>query len=90
MSNFFEKALQTFAWLKIVASPLLFSCIVAALIYFPFRATWALVAAILVIVTGIWVGIIFANKVSKKNGSLWFISQIMSSPELDEKKEQSK
>lgn len=88
MFKVFEIIFEVIGWLKIVASPLLIGLGVAAIIYFPNPTPLMLVIAILVAVLGLVIGILWANHIWKKYGTMRFLSRIMATPELDNKKEE--
>jgi ABC-type transport system involved in cytochrome c biogenesis permease subunit len=83
MSRFFEKTMGIIAWLQIVASPTLFALIISAIIYFQNPTQTNLIIGIAIIVLGLIVGILYANKIWKTKGTMWFVSQISATPELD-------
>ena len=64
------------AWLQIVASPTLFALIISAIIYFKNPTQTNLIIAIAIIFLGLIVGILYANKIWKTKGTMWFVSQI--------------
>lgn len=88
MFKVFEIIFEVIGWLKIVASPLLIGLGIAAIIYFPNQTPLMLVIAILVAVLGLVIGILWANHIWKKYGTMRFLSRIMATPELDNKKEE--
>ncbi len=65
MSKFFEKTMGIIAWLQIVASPTLFAIILSAIIYFQNPTDGNLIIGIIIIVFGLTVGILYANKIWK-------------------------
>lgn len=69
--------------LQIIASPLIISCGISAFIYFRNPNQKNLQFAISIMILGLVVGIIWANKMRKTKGTLWFISQVNASPDLD-------
>ena len=81
--SFFDHATELVGWLQIVASPLLAGLVIAALIYFSNPTILRLVIAIGVAILGLIVGIIFATKVWKKQGTMHFLSRVSATPELD-------
>jgi len=88
MSKYFELIKEIFGWLQIVASPLLIGVLIGAIIYFPNPTNLNLIIAILVCLIGLIVGIVFANrKFKSRNGTIWFLSRTMATPELDKKDE---
>ena len=83
MFKIFNFLLELFGWLKIVASPLLISLIIGGIIYFPNPTQLNLIIAIALIILGLLIGILWANKIWKTKGTIWFLSQISATPELD-------
>lgn len=83
MSGFFEKTMGILAWLQIVASPTLFALAISAIIYFQNPTQTNLIIGIVIIVLGIILGILYANKIWKTKGTVWFVSQISATPDID-------
>ena len=79
----FELITESIGWLQIVVSPLLIGLIVGAIFYFPNPTTTRLVLGITVATLGLVIGIIGATKQLKGKGTIWFMSRIMATPELD-------
>lgn len=79
----FELITESIGWLQIVASPLLIGLIIGAIIYFPNPTTTRLVMGIIVATLGLVIGVIWATKQWKGKGTIWFMSRIMATPELD-------
>ncbi len=79
----FELFTEVMGWLQIVASPLLIGLAIGAIIYFSNQTTVRLIIGIGVAVSGLIVGIIWATKQWKGKGTIWFMSRIMATPELD-------
>ena len=86
----FNYLTEVIGWLQIVASPLLAGLIVGAIIYFSNPSDLRLVLAILVTLVGFIVGIVFANRVLKKQGTMHFVSRVMATPELDNLREKKR
>jgi hypothetical protein len=72
-----------FAWLEIVASPLFFGAIIGFLVYLKYTTLLGLIVGISIATIGLFIGIILATKIWKKQGTIDFISNISASPELD-------
>lgn len=85
----FELITESIGWLQIVASPLLIGLIIGAIIYFPNPTTLRLVIGTIVATLGLVIGIIWATKQWKGKGTIWFMSRIMATPELDNVDEKS-
>lgn len=81
---------EAIGWLKIVASPLLIGAILGAWIYFSEPSTTRLLLAILILSAGLIIGILWANKAWKGKGTIYFLSRIMATPELDQPEEKKK
>ena len=71
-------------WLQIVASPLIASALIAVIVYANKPDRIGLMIAILISVSGLIGGIVFATKTWKKKGTVEFISRVRATPELDE------
>lgn len=66
-------------------SPLLISAIPAAITYFSTPTLVGFILALLILLAGLIIGIIWANRISKKYGTQQFLSRFSASPELDPK-----
>lgn len=86
MIKFFEKLTELIGWLRIVASPLFIGLAIGAIVYFSNPTITALVIGISIASIGLIIGILIATKIWKtKEGTMWFLSRIMATPELDKK-----
>jgi hypothetical protein len=83
MKNVFEYITEIIGWLQIVASPLLTGLGIGAFIYFSDPTLLRLIIAIIISTIGLVIGIIWANKIWKTKGTVWFISQVSATPDLD-------
>jgi uncharacterized membrane protein YdjX (TVP38/TMEM64 family) len=81
--NFFDKAMEVIGWLQIVASPFIGGIIIGGILYLLIGNTLGLVIGILVVCIGLVTGIVLANRISRKNGTIDFMSRVDASPELD-------
>jgi hypothetical protein len=81
--SFFDYATEVVGWLQIVASPLLAGLVIAVMIYFSNPSTLRLVIAIGVVLISLIVGIVFATRIWKKQGTMNFLSRVSATPELD-------
>ena len=81
--NVFEKITEIIGWLQIVASPTLIFGGIGAFIYFRNPNTTNLIIAICIGLFGLVCGIVLANKMWKGKGTVWFMSRISATPELD-------
>jgi hypothetical protein len=66
-----------------MASPFLAGLVAGAFVYLTKPGTATLVIAISVATTGLVIGIIWANKILQKRGTMYFLSGIMATSELD-------
>lgn len=78
-----EFIIKILGWLQIVASPLLTGGMIGFIIYISRKDWLGFVIAILITLSGLVVGIVWATKVSKKEGTISFISRIRATPDLD-------
>jgi hypothetical protein len=86
MFKIFEYITEAIGWLKIVASPMLIGLGIGAINYFPNPTTTRLVIGISIATLGLIIGILLATKIwNTKEGTIWFLSRIMATPELDKK-----
>ena len=83
MHRVFEYIMEIIGWLQIVASPLLIGLGIAAFIYFPNPTEIRLIIAIIVALLGLVIGIVWANRIWKTKGTMWFVSQVSATPDLD-------
>lgn len=79
--------IELIAWLQIVASPLLIGLIVGAIIYFSKPSKTSLVIGIALTCIGLIIGILWATKQWKGKGTVWFMSRINATPDLDEEED---
>lgn len=75
---------EIMGWLQIVASPLLIGAILGFLLYVSIPGQNALIIGLAPLLLGLIVGVIWANRVSKKDGASRYMSRAMSSPEFDD------
>jgi hypothetical protein len=81
--NFFDKAIDAIGWLQIVASPFIGGIIVGGIFYLLIRNTLGVLIGILLACTGLITGVVLANRISRKSGTIDFMSRVDASPELD-------
>lgn len=86
----FELFTEVMGWLQIVASPLLIGLAIGAVIYFSDPTSIRLVIGVVITTIGLVIGIIWANKQWKGKGTIWFMSRIMATPELDDLEKEEK
>lgn len=84
MSKFFELISESIGWLQIVASPFLIGICIGSFIYFFNQTPTRLVLGVIIATSGLVIGIIWATKAWKGKGTIWTISRVMATPELDE------
>lgn len=81
--SLFEIFVDTIYWLQIVASPFFVGIIIGALIYFSNPTNFRLILGIIIAAASLIFGILWANRVWKKEGTSHYISRITASPDLD-------
>jgi len=79
--SLFELLMEILGWIQIVASPLLIGLIIGAVIYFPKPGGTKLIIALFIAATGLLIGVIWATRDWKKNGTIHFISKISATTE---------
>ncbi|MES2478520.1 MAG: hypothetical protein V4561_05510 [Bacteroidota bacterium] len=72
-------------WLRIAISPTLIGALIGGLIYLKMGEDGFLLSIFTTVIGGI-IGMLWATKIWKKQGTTNFISRIDASPELDNKK----
>lgn len=83
MHQIFEKLIEFIGWLQIVASPLLAGILIGAIVYFPNPTETNLIISIAIIILGLFIGIRYANRISRKKGTISFLSNISATPDID-------
>lgn len=83
--NVFKLILEILAGMAIAASPALMGLFAAVVLYNYFPTETGYKLGVSIFLLGIFLGILWTFRIRKRKGTLWFISQIHASPELDEK-----
>ena len=81
--SLFELFTEIVGWLHIFASPFLVGLIIGSIIYFFKPHTTRLIIAVFIAIIGLFTGIVWANRIWRKKGTIHFMSRIMATPELD-------
>lgn len=79
-----EWILEAIGWVRIVLSPLLLCSAIGAIIYLHNPNQTRFLIAIVIAIAGLIAGILFANKQWKTTGTMWFLSRVDASPDVDE------
>ena len=87
MHRFLHYFAEVIGWIQIVLSPVLISCLIACLVYFPNQSNTRLVISILIILLGFIIGVYFANKIRKKQGTVAYLSKLSETPDIDKMNE---
>ena len=77
--------LEIIGWLQIAASPIVAGLIIGSIIYSAKTDTIGLIIGIIIALTGLVVGVIWATKVWRREGTMNFMSRLLGTPELDKK-----
>ncbi len=85
----FEFITEVFGWLQIVISPLLIGLGIGAIIYFLNPSHTRLIIGVIVACIWLVIGIYWATKKWKGKGTIFFLSRISATPELDKVDEES-
>lgn len=83
--NFFEFLTEMLGWLQIFISPFLAGLGIGFAIYLCIPGTTGLIIAISIAILGLILGIIWATRIWKKNGTIKFMSNLSATAELDNK-----
>ena len=75
--------MESIGWLQIVASPLLIGLFLGAIIYYPNPTTIRFILGLIVATLGLVIGVIWATNQWKGKGTIWFMTRIMATPDLD-------
>ena len=76
---------EIIGWLQIAASPLVAGLIIGTIIYLAKTDTIGLIIGIIIALTGLVVGVVWATKVWRREGTVNFMSRLLGTPELDRK-----
>ncbi len=83
MQKKFEWFLEAIAWLQIVASPLLIGVLIGAGVYFPDPSPTRFVLGVAIVVLGLVIGILWATRIWRTTGTIWYVSRVSATPDLD-------
>lgn len=84
----FELITELIGWCQIMLSPTLIGSLIGIIVYANFENFIGKTIGICIATVGLLIGIIWATKVFKsKKGTVWFMSRVMATPELDKKNE---
>ena len=78
-----DKVFEIIGWIKIVLSPLITGTLVGAVLYLKFPGALGMMTGILSILIGLVAGILWANRVSKKHGTIHYLSREIASEDFD-------
>lgn len=85
-----EQIFETTGWLRIMMSPLLLGIIIGVLVYLSEPNALRLVIGSTIALIGLIIGIIWANRVKKKQSTISFLARIMANPELEKNETKQK
>lgn len=81
--SFFETVLDVFTGIRIILSPLMISAIPAAIIFFKIEGWPGSVIPSILLLLGLIIGIIWAIRAARQEGTFNYLNKINRSPELD-------
>ena len=81
---------EIIGWIRIVLSPLLVFSAIGAILYYNFPSLFTYVFALLLGALGLVIGVLWANRIWKKYGTMQFLSRVNASPDLDKKIDEEK
>lgn len=85
MFKFIEKIVEFIGWLQLFVFPIIFSCVLGGILFYYNPFGFGLTLFVLSIVLGLIVGVWYANRVHKKEGTVNHLSTILRMPELEQK-----
>lgn len=88
--NFIEKIIFLIGWIKIVFSPFAIGVILGFFSYRYIPGTLGIICGLALALSGLIIGIIWAEYIRKKYGSMNFLGKVNGSPELDNPEEKMK
>ncbi len=86
----FNRISEIIGWLQIAISPTLIGLGIGVFIYFSAPSDTTLVLGILILCLGFLVGAIWATKIWKSKGTVWFMSRTGATQEPDEPEDTSR
>lgn len=81
--KWFVMLMEILGWVQIMLSPVLVAAVLAALYYLYSPNTIGIIGALIIMTIGLTIGIIWANRMKRKYGTIWFISRKRATTELD-------
>lgn len=82
--KFIEKVLEIIAWVQIILFPIFISLILAGLIFYFIPSSFGIICAVFIVFTGLVIGVVYANKIHKKEGTVNHMGKLLRTPELEE------
>lgn len=84
MFRLFEWIIEAIGWFRIFLSPFLIGLAIGATIYLSNPTATKFAIALSLFALGVIIGVLWASKIwNKKEGTMWFLSKVMASPDLD-------
>lgn len=80
----FERFIEYLGWVRIVIAPFLLGLIIAFIIYLAIPGKSGIALGAFIALAGLIFGIVWANKVARKHGTINFLSKINSSHPKDD------
>lgn len=87
MFKILETIPKVIAWLQIAVAPLIVGGVAGFFIYAYYPNNLGVSMAVLTTVIGLVLGILWANRVRKKRGTVEHMSRVIATPELDHQAE---
>ena len=83
----FEKISELIGWLQIAVSFTIIGALAGLVLFYCKQTLPVLILAIIIALSGLVFGIVFATRMYRGKGTLWFLSRVDASPELDQPEE---
>jgi hypothetical protein len=84
----FEFLTALLAWVEIAVSPLLIGSVIGVLVYAKFPSEKGIVLGLFIAALGLIIGIVWATRICKKQGTVEFMSKVSSNSEFYEPEEE--
>ena len=82
MFSLLERLIKLMGWMRIAASPIIIGLIVAAVVYLKMNAPFNLYFSVPIALSGFVIGILWANRIQQKKGTIEFLAKNLDMPEL--------
>lgn len=82
----FDKIIKALAWTQVAVVPAMIGVGLGLLGWLSLKGVWGVFLGSALALGGLFIGVTWANRVSRKHGSIQFIARVSATPELDKSK----